>query len=820
MRRISPVSILIISGIVVILALAAWLRLGNLDVFLFENDEAEWANAALGIARGESFPLIGIPSLVSVNTGPVFLYLLALPMLISPDPAFVTGFVGLLNLASVGLLFPFARRYFGLLPAILATALYATGPWAVYHSRKIWNPNALPLVALLFFWSLFLVAVDRRPRFLILAAAACAVAAQLNQAGLVLAPILLVFTLLYWRRLDALSLVGAVGVGAALMASYLYFEVTHGFADVAEAMQVVGSPASVDLESARLALALIAGWGFPADIFGIWTRPGESVPDASLASAAVSGLLLLGLAVVLWRMRRPGKRVEAALLLAWLLLPIAVMARHGYEVHIRYLLPVLPAGYVLAGVGLATTADRLRRLASRRRPWRHWPAVGAAAALACAALVSGIQANQYATVLDLIERNGLEVSYGLPARYYEEAITNAHHLAATDQGEPVVLRVPPRMLQPLRYLARVEGLTVRFNTEADALILPPANGRERLYVAAFVPEQPDARLAAAGLVELPAARVAVPGGQTAFRFYRLPTGARAAVEGSLANAGLDLRLSSGLSLHGWEATQSTATLDLTMAWRLWSDPVGAADDPTLCLSQHLVDSAGRPLAVADVPTEDASHLREGDLVLSWTQVPLPNSGPRQQAWIDLGTFGCWKRAYAVTVDAAGKPASSPPRVGPFAVGTPLTATTPQVTAGVLLGEDVALVGYDLDSGTAAGELGLTLYWTAKARPAADYTVFVQLLSAGGLVIQKDNQPSAGGYPSSLWQVGELVRDKYTLTLPPGLPDGEYRLIAGMYTLPEVRRLSVRNAAGAQLGDYVALGTITLTEGRIAALPSF
>ena len=306
-------------------------------------------------------------------------------------------------------------------------------------------------------------------------------------------------------------------------------------------------------------------------------------------------------------------------------------------------------------------------------------------------------------------------------------MAGAQRLAAAFPDEPVVLRVPPRMVQSLRYLARVQSLDVRFNTESDALLMGPEDGRERLYVDAFSPAQPDARLAAAGLVELPEERVAVPGGQTTFRFYHLPAGARTAVEAAFTNPGPDLRLDNGLVLHGWEASQTANALNLTTAWRLWSDPAGAAEDPTLCLSQHLVDPMGHQLAVADVPTEDAGHLRNGDLLLSWTQVPVPDSGTRQQAWVELGAFGCWKRAYAVTVDVTGKRAGSPLRVGPFAVGAPLAAAAvrPQVTSTADLGDDLALLGYAVDSGGATDRLGLSLYWVAHRRPTTDYTVFVQ-----------------------------------------------------------------------------------------------
>ena len=59
-----------------------------------------------------------------------------------------------------------------------------------------------------------------------------------------------------------------------------------------------------------------------------------------------------------------------------------------------------------------------------------------------------------------------------------------------------------------------------------------------------------------------------------------------------------------------------------------------------------------------------------------------------------------------------------------------------------------------------------------------------------------------------------MQDDYVLTLPPGLTDGEYRLITGMYSLPEVKRLPVHDSSGAAQGDYLDLGTVTLEGGRV------
>ncbi len=109
---------------------------------------------------------------------------------------------------------------------------------------------------------------------------------------------------------------------------------------------------------------------------------------------------------------------------------------------------------------------------------------------------------------------------------------------------------------------------------------------------------------------------------------------------------------------------------------------------------------------------------------------------------------------------------------------------------------VTLLGYDLDrQSVRPGEaLRVTLYWQANRNPAADYTVFVQLLGPEGaaadqrLLAQLDRQPYAGLYPTSRWRVGQILKETYELKIPPSTADGQYELIAGMYSLPDGRRL--------------------------------
>ena len=129
-----------------------------------------------------------------------------------------------------------------------------------------------------------------------------------------------------------------------------------------------------------------------------------------------------------------------------------------------------------------------------------------------------------------------------------------------------------------------------------------------------------------------------------------------------------------------------------------------------------------------------------------------------------------------------------------------------------IGERISLLGFDLPQQVTGGEeLELVLYWRAEGDVQENYTVFVQVLNADGfLVAQKDNEPGQGGYPTSIWEAGQTVSDKYLVPMPDGLPAGDYRIIVGMYTLPSVERLPV-SVNGQIVGDHVELSLLRVVE---------
>ncbi len=109
-----------------------------------------------------------------------------------------------------------------------------------------------------------------------------------------------------------------------------------------------------------------------------------------------------------------------------------------------------------------------------------------------------------------------------------------------------------------------------------------------------------------------------------------------------------------------------------------------------------------------------------------------------------------------------------------------------------LGGKIRLLGYNIESGFRPGDnIHLTLFWQCLEEMEQSYTVFTHLVDAGdNIVAQKDNPPVGGFYPTTKWEVGEIVRDQYDMVIPSDIPSGEYRLKVGMYLAETGERLNV------------------------------
>ena len=156
--------------------------------------------------------------------------------------------------------------------------------------------------------------------------------------------------------------------------------------------------------------------------------------------------------------------------------------------------------------------------------------------------------------------------------------------------------------------------------------------------------------------------------------------------------------------------------------------------------------------------------------------------------------------------------AAPPLVPPESVPLP-TGLQIDNPMNYTLGERVRFLGYEVDSDQVlAGEtLGLTLYWQALNPMVDSYSVFTHLLGPSNEILgQQDGVPQGGSYPTSQWQPGEVVVDRYELVVDPGAPLGLHPLEIGLYRPTDGVRLPVVDEAGQPVPeDRILLGPIAV-----------
>jgi hypothetical protein len=306
------------------LALALIPRLWQIDLTLFFNDQVWFLQSVANFIDKGQLPLsTGLDFNLSATGAPIrepplTIYVLALPSLISRDPAFVSGFSAVLDALAAPVVYLIAKRASGTgFAAAAAAALYALNPAAIVFGRMFWNPDFVPLFAAVGLLGLIDFWTSRRSLSLGISLFAIGCAAQFHVANLVFFVPWLLVALLRRQAVRFRPLIIA-GLGLLLTAGpYLYLQVRDGWSDVIHLVQYAASPKTADVSVVEIA-GRLAGPNLLQ-----WLMP----QTANAAGSALNWLLfsLAGLGVLLAILRPTGPRL---ILSAWLLLPLLVLVRH------------------------------------------------------------------------------------------------------------------------------------------------------------------------------------------------------------------------------------------------------------------------------------------------------------------------------------------------------------------------------------------------------------------------------------------------------------------------------------------------------------
>ena len=140
MKIISSTRLYLVATIII----AGLLRMIFPGLSEFKADEARLYASSLNFITQLEMPTHGITSSIGIPNFPISTWLYAIPLTLWKHPYSATIFTGLLNTAAIIVCWHITKRFWNTRTALIATILFASSPWAVIFSRKIWAQNTLP----------------------------------------------------------------------------------------------------------------------------------------------------------------------------------------------------------------------------------------------------------------------------------------------------------------------------------------------------------------------------------------------------------------------------------------------------------------------------------------------------------------------------------------------------------------------------------------------------------------------------------------------------------------------------------------------------
>jgi 4-amino-4-deoxy-L-arabinose transferase-like glycosyltransferase len=340
-----------------IIVLAALLRLGWSGNVEFGKDSYHLSSLALDMVHGRSFPLLGIRSSVGLPNAPMSVYLMAIPFALSDSPLVASGYVALLNVISVGMLYVLARRYYGPRTAIVATLLYAVGPRAVIYSRFIWQQNLLPFFVIATVGTGLLGFLEQKRWAQLLHLPLLSITVQIHYAAIALIPITVVLVAIGRRNIRR-EFLFSVLLAALVTLPFVLGAAAALRADNLNKVALNGTPNGITITNAA-----VYGTAFAISGKLLRTRSGLS-PEESLFNLLPIVAAVAALWLIFRLIRRRDNRSPVDLtMLIWFMGTAVVFSFTWTAVYLHYMVAMLPGAFMVIG---ATVGDLLQAPLDKR----------------------------------------------------------------------------------------------------------------------------------------------------------------------------------------------------------------------------------------------------------------------------------------------------------------------------------------------------------------------------------------------------------------------------------------------------------------------
>lgn len=342
--KITKLEIFLIS---LITLLCLGLRLYKIDQFMtFLGDEGRDVRVIRNLLHGNLVFIGPQTSIGNMYLGPLYYYLVAPALVVSRgNPVGPAIEVALLGTLTVFLTWFFGRTWFNRSTGLIAALLFSLSPVAIIYSRSSWNPNPMPLFALLSIWGIWQVSQHKKFGYLSLVGISMAFALQMHYLGLLLIPVLGIYWLSTLKDIRAdkeakkiffRHTLIALAVFILLMSPLVLFDLKHDFMNL-KAFQAFFSDrqTTINLNPGRSDRFLPVLTQITTDMV---------LARQTQYALAVGITLILFTFIILIKTK---KKASLILLLTWLFFGFLGLAVYKQHVYAHYYGFIYPAIYLL-----------------------------------------------------------------------------------------------------------------------------------------------------------------------------------------------------------------------------------------------------------------------------------------------------------------------------------------------------------------------------------------------------------------------------------------------------------------------------------------
>jgi 4-amino-4-deoxy-L-arabinose transferase-like glycosyltransferase len=450
MPAVNPVKRRDLIALLLVLFIAALMRLGEPGVIEYLHDESYLSLLAQDALARRNLPLLGINSSVGIPNPPAGVYVMMIAYTLSSNPLFATLFIAALNVMGVGLLWLIVHRYLNRTVALVAGLTYALNPWAIFYSRKIWAQDFHTPFILLAFLLGFLGFREGKRWAQILCLPVLVFALQIHFAAWALFPVYVWFLWVRRKHGRVLNLtplrqrlVGwwpvCLSVVLALLTFVPYYigiqqvladdpwPIYNAF-DRTSGRELALSPDALTYNSWLITGLRLETWVAPEQKREFL----EAVPPLTGLWTVIGGAAVVGLGAVWLRKWR----YFAPFVTLWAVVPVLIFTPTWTDIYVHYFVASIPVLCLLAGIGVVWLADII--------PGKPISRAGILAGFAVILITQGIW---WRGMLRYLDTTYTEEGFGTPIHY----LMNVRN-AVEDYRDVIVL---------------TDGFDVRYDREAS-----------------------------------------------------------------------------------------------------------------------------------------------------------------------------------------------------------------------------------------------------------------------------------------------------------------------------------------------------------------